>query len=277
MSVNVHDMLRDMLQNDTTKPKLLIQVGPVIYGYTRVSTALQRDEGHSLESQRYLIKKYCKENNMKEPVIVTDEGVSGKNMKSRPNFTSMCSKLKGGDILISQSLSRVARSVKDIGILVEDFVARKIKLITLNDNLNMDTATGRLYLNMLSAVNQFEREIASERTSATLQSMKREGTLITKPSIGFKVENGKLIENPEEMKIIKAIVKCLYEDPNAKVAEICRILQKQVDEGILSFRKTKVVHHKTVSEIIRRHNLRDNAADFDDRTIDNGYVNNTSV
>ncbi len=59
---------------------------------------------------------------------------------------------------------------------------------------------------MSATFDQFEREVDAERTSAIMQSMKREGTLVTKALYGFKIQGGKLVENEDEMKMIDLII-----------------------------------------------------------------------
>jgi hypothetical protein len=108
----------------------------------------------------------------------------------------------------------------------------------------------------LATFDQFEREVDAERTSEIMQSMKREWTLVTKAPYGFKIECGKLVENPDEMKMIDLIIQYIHDQPDIKVAEICRRLQFEVDVGNIKLRKTTKVYQKTINEIIKRHSIR---------------------
>jgi DNA invertase Pin-like site-specific DNA recombinase len=146
--------------------------------------------------------------------------------------------------------------VKELSAFVGEMEEKGVRIIIIDRDLDLSTAQGRAFFNMLATFDQFEREIDGERISAVMQSMKREGTLVTKAPYGFKIEGGKLVENEEEMKMIDLIIMYIHNEPEIRVAEICRRLQWEVDVGNIKLRKTNKIHQKTISEIIKRHNIR---------------------
>ena len=257
MSINVNQRLQNILSN---RPKLTLNVirpdTPVVYGYIRVSTNVQHKQGKSLQAQEEMIRRHCTEKGLGEPKMVCDPGYTGKTMETRKEFMKMREEAKRGDTIIAYSLSRIARSVKEISNFVDEMEKRGVKIVILDKELDLSTPQGRMFFNMLATVDQFEREVDGERISAVMQSMKREGTLVTKAPYGFKIEGGKLVENEEEMKMIDLIIMYIHNEPEIRVAEICRRLQWEEDVGNIKLRKTNKIHQKTISEIIKRHNIR---------------------
>ena len=257
MSINVNQRLQNIMTN---RPKLTLNIIrpdiPVVYGYVRVSTMKQVREGKSIQAQEEIIRRRCAERGMGEPTMVIEPGISGATMESRKEFMMMKQKLKRGDTIIATSLSRIGRSVKELSAFVGEMEEKGVRIIIIDKDLDLSTAQGRAFFNMLATFDQFEREIDGERISAVMQSMKREGTLVTKAPYGFKIEGGKLVENEEEMKMIDLIITYIHVQPDIKVAEICRRLQWEVDVGNIKLRKTNKIHQKTINEIIKRHNIR---------------------
>lgn len=257
MTLNINRRLEVI---NETRPKLSLNILasklPVVYGYTRVSTDVQHKQGKSLQAQEEMIRKYCVDKGLEEPKIVSDPAQSGSKMETRKNFTAMREAAKKGDTIISYSLSRIARSVKEITAFADEMQEKGVRIIILDKELDLSTAQGRLFFNVLATVDQFEREIDSERIRATMQSMKRQGTLVTKAPYGFKIEEGKLVENEEEMKMIDLIIMYIRDEPSIKVAEICRRLQAEVYNGNVKLRKTNTIHQKVISGIIKRHDIR---------------------
>lgn len=80
-----------------------------------------------------------------------------------------------GDVLIVTKLDRLARSVRNLGEIVEELEGRRVGLRVLDLGLDTSKATGKLMLNVLGAVAQFEREMMLERQREGIQTAKREG------------------------------------------------------------------------------------------------------
>lgn len=80
-----------------------------------------------------------------------------------------------GDALVVTKLDRLARSVKHLGELVEELGKRAVGLKVLDLGLDTTNATGKLMLNVVGSVAQFEREIMLERQREGIEKAKREG------------------------------------------------------------------------------------------------------
>jgi site-specific DNA recombinase len=143
-----------------------------VVGYARVSTEEQAVNGQGLDVQRAKLEAYCSLYELTLLKIVIDSGVSGKTLR-RDGLHECLQMLSNGtaDGLVVCKLDRLTRSVGDWQMLIEDHFSEKAgkQLFSVADSIDTRTAAGRLVLNVLLSVAQWEREIISERTRETLQ------------------------------------------------------------------------------------------------------------
>ena len=102
----------------------------------------------------------------------------------RPELKTMLLTLRSGDVLVIDSFSRLSRSTKDLLDLVEKLTAMDVHLVSLKENLDTTTATGKLMLTMLSALSQFERDLIAERTVDGLKAARARGRHGGRPRSG---------------------------------------------------------------------------------------------
>ena len=102
----------------------------------------------------------------------------------RPELKTMMLTLRAGDVLVIDSFSRLSRSTKDLLDLVEKLTAMGVHLVSLKENLDTTTATGKLMLTMLSALSQFERDLIAERTVDGLKAARARGRFGGRPQVG---------------------------------------------------------------------------------------------
>lgn len=102
----------------------------------------------------------------------------------RPELKTMLLTLRSGDVLVIDSFSRLSRSTKDLLDLVEQLTDMGVHLISLKENLDTTTATGKLMLTMLSALSQFERDLIAERTIDGLKAARARGRQGGRPVVG---------------------------------------------------------------------------------------------
>ncbi len=130
----------------------------MIYGYARVSTAMQGRDGNSLEDQVNALKEYgCQE--------IIEEAYSGKTM-ARPQFTSLLERLEEGDTLVVSKLDRFARTTIEGVQTIQDLFNKGIKVHILNMGLIEDTNVGHLILTILLAFAEYERNMIIERCAS---------------------------------------------------------------------------------------------------------------
>lgn len=91
-----------------------------------------------------------------------------------------------GDVLVVTKLDRLARSVRHLGELIEDLERRKVGLRVLDLGLGTSTATGKLMLNVLGSVAQFEREMMLERQREGIAKAKAEGKYKERKPVAMK-------------------------------------------------------------------------------------------
>ena len=176
-------------------------------GYIRVSTEDQKESGLSLEHQKAKIEAYSLAMDI-ELISIVEDAASAKNMK-RDGLQTILSMLKSkqADAIIVLKLDRLTRSVKDLGELVQIFDRTGAALISVQDSINTTTAAGRLVLNVLGSVAQWEREAIAERTSAALQVKKSRGERYCNTiPYGYELSDSKLIANEDEQQAIRLIV-----------------------------------------------------------------------
>lgn len=131
-------------------------------GYARVSTADQ-----NLERQLDLLRHQGAE-------IIFQEKMTG-TKRERPELNKLLSHIAQGDTVIVESLSRLGRSTKDLIELVELMREKGVQLVSLKEQLDTSTPTGKLLFTLMSALAQFERDIIAERTREGLNAARARG------------------------------------------------------------------------------------------------------
>ena len=145
--------------------------------YLRVSTDKQADRGVSLDAQRAKVKAYAELYDLDVVEVIVDAGESAKSL-DRPGLQRALSMLKRGegDALLVVKLDRLTRSVRDLGHLVERYFAPgKAALLSVGEQIDTRSAAGRLVLNVLASVSQWEREAIGERTATAMQHKAAQG------------------------------------------------------------------------------------------------------
>ena len=184
-------------------------------GYVRVSTDQQADSGLSLDDQTRKVRAQSELSDLNLVEILTDAGESASSL-DRPAMADLLRRVDGGavDVIIVAKLDRLTRSVKDLSLLLErlgkakraDGDGRGVDLISTAESLDTSSATGRLMLNILASVSQWEREVISERTTAALREKRAQGYRAGTVPFGYVANtDGKLSENEPEQAALRAI------------------------------------------------------------------------
>jgi DNA invertase Pin-like site-specific DNA recombinase len=152
----------------------------MLIGYARTSTL---DQKAGLEAQVEALKALGCERLYSEQV--SSIGV-------RDALREALAFCREGDTIVVTKLDRLARSVRHLGDIVEDLEHRKVGLRVLDLGLDTGNATGKLMLNVLGSVAQFEREMMLERQKEGIVKAKKDGKYRgrkpTEPDIVSKVE-----------------------------------------------------------------------------------------
>lgn len=172
--------------------------GPRVIGYVRVSTEEQARDGVSLSSQEERIRGYCGLYGLTLVAVVRDEGVSAKNL-DRPALRGALAALREGSAagIVVAKLDRLTRSVRDLGELLEGYFGERAGklLFSVGDQIDTTKAAGRLVLNVLMSVAQWERETIVERTRDAMQHKRSKGERVGTVPYGYTVgPDGKTLE-----------------------------------------------------------------------------------
>lgn len=145
--------------------------------YLRVSTD---DLGQEFDRQVYILENA---GYVMSECIVYQEKVSGKSTKKRNELKRMLSELEVDDVVVVADLSRLARSVKDLWEISDEIVRCKSTLISIKENIDLANPSGRLVFSILGAINEFERDILSQRTKDGLAAKKKSGIRLGRPTV----------------------------------------------------------------------------------------------
>lgn len=158
-----------------------------VVAYLRVSTAGQVEEGASLGAQEAKLRHYAAAMDLDVVELLQDAGWSAKTLE-RPGLQHALALLRAGQVegLLIAKLDRLTRSVRDLGELVEGYFSASSKwaLLSVGDSIDTRSAGGRLVLNVLASVAQWEREIIGERTREALGHLKQQGRRLGAPALG---------------------------------------------------------------------------------------------
>ncbi len=182
-------------------------------GYVRVSTEGQAKEGVSLEAQQQKIEAWCLANDVQLTGVFVDAGISGKRADNRPelqNALNAVTKLKG--VLVVYSLSRLARSTKDTLIIAERLDKAGADLVSLSEKLDTTSAAGRMIFRLLAVLDEFERDLISERTSTAMGHKKSKGERVGTVPFGFTLlEDGRTLVRKEQEQAVIELMELLRE------------------------------------------------------------------
>lgn len=170
--------------------------------YTRVSTDKQAAEGVSLEAQRAKALAYAGLYDLEVVSSIEDAGHSAKTL-TRPGLQRALAMLDRGeaDALLVVKLDRLTRSVRDLDSLISRYFGREQgpALMSVSEQIDTRSAAGRLVLNVLAAVSQWEREAIGERTSTAMAHKRQEGGFVGgRLRYGWRAQNGRVVPHRTE-------------------------------------------------------------------------------
>lgn len=177
--------------------------------YIRVSTEEQAKEGYSISAQKQKLKSFCISQDWEVAGLYADEGVSAKDI-NRPELKRMLDDIENNkiDCVLVYRLDRLTRSVFDLYKLLELFEKNNCKFRSSTEVYDTTSALGRMFITIVAALAQWERENMGERIAFGFAEKVRQGkyALNFRP-IGYDLdlETGKLTINTSEAHIIKLI------------------------------------------------------------------------
>jgi putative DNA-invertase from lambdoid prophage Rac len=148
---------------------------PRTFVYLRVSTVSQATDNQLQELVAAGFKV--------EPQRVVTETISGNVATAqRRGFTRLLDRFEAGDVLVVTKLDRLGRNVMDVGSTVTKLAELGVRVHCLAlGGVDLTSSTGKLTMNVLNAVAEFERDLLIERTQAGLSRAKSEGKTLGRP------------------------------------------------------------------------------------------------
>ena len=213
-------------------------------GYCRVSTERQASEGVSLEAQKARLEEWAKARGRTLREVHVDAGLSGGRADNRPALQAALDEAcASGGALVVYSLSRLARSTKDMLTIAERLEGCGADLVSLSEAIDTTTAAGRMVFRMLAVLGEFERDLVSERTKAALAFKRSKGEKLggSRP-FGWEVVDGRLVPLPEEQAAL-ARARELHSERKT-LRQIARMLES---EG----RTLRLLHPQTISRMLK--------------------------
>ena len=175
--------------------------------YLRVSTDKQADKGVSLDAQRAKVEAYASLYDLELVAVIVDAGASAKTL-DRPGLKRALDMLKSGEAeaLLVAKLDRLTRSVRDLDTLLHaHFAGVGTALLSVAEQIDTRSAAGRLVLNILASVSQWEREVIGERTSEAMRHKQSRGEYIGgRVPYGYRLApcGGVLVEDEDEQEVL---------------------------------------------------------------------------
>ncbi|MBP1154480.1 MULTISPECIES: recombinase family protein [unclassified Paenibacillus] len=200
--------------------------------YCRVSTDEQAREGVSLEEQQERLKAYCRAMGWTDQFqIFIDDGYSAKNLE-RPALTRLLQAVKSGNVtrIMVTKLDRMSRRLLDLLNLIDLFQDFEVSFVSISESFDTNTPSGRLTLQVLGAVAEFERERIRERVFENMLHAASTGKWLTQSPYGYDLIDKSLVTNEKEAKIVKRVFE-LYLHQGNGFYSIAKLLN---EEGIPS-------------------------------------------
>ncbi|MDN8590973.1 recombinase family protein [Paenibacillus sp. 11B] len=223
-----------------------------VFAYLRVSTDEQADKGNSLTEQKERMSAYCRAMGWDDPIFFIEDGYSAKNL-NRPHLTEMLQRVKtepGPGIVITTKLDRLSRKLVDILNLNEYFNKYSYNYVSATEGFDTSTPAGRLVLQMLGMVAEFERERISERVRDNMTSIVNNSKrVVSRPCFGYSVIDKQMVINLEESLIVKEMAQWAIDGKGP------REIAKRLNARGIKTKEGNQWHDKIVRELLQRETL----------------------
>lgn len=175
--------------------------------HCRVSTDEQAAEGFSLEGQTEKLRAYAALHDMGEVTVISDPGLSGKNTE-RPGLQQILTMVEAGHVahVLVWRLDRLSRNLGDLVLLADQFGAAGVGLHSFCERIDLSSATGRMFYNVLGSFAQFYREQLAENVTMGRNQAMAQGKWCNRPPTGYDLVDGELVPN-EKAPTVRRIFK----------------------------------------------------------------------
>ncbi|GAG16567.1 unnamed protein product, partial [marine sediment metagenome] len=148
----------------------------------------------SVDSQLSILREYATKRELNIIAEFIDRGISGAK-DNRPQLNKMMNLVRKRkiDIVLVFRFDRFARSTKHLITALDEFQTLGVDFISYSENIDTSTPIGKVLFTIIAAFSSFEREIIIERVKNGLDTAKRKGKVLGRPSLSNDIKN-KIIE-----------------------------------------------------------------------------------
>jgi len=207
-----------------------------VFGYLRVSTARQAEDGLSIEIQEERIEGYARTQSLAVNVWLRDRGVSGGiPLSERAAGERLLREVQPGDVVITAKLDRMFRSARDALNVLEGLKEKGVSLHCIDLGGSVTNGVGQLVFTILSAVAEQERSRIKERITEAKQKMRDDNRYQGgKVPFGYRVASDRSLI-PDELQ-----QKCLE---NMRLRRAEGMPFRKISEYLLRELGVKLSHH----------------------------------
>jgi len=177
--------------------------------YTRVSTIVQEEKGSSLDSQKELGIKKSKELGFDHKVWNEGGQSSSKDdLENRPVLVELLSEINEGRVkhLFVFNTDRLSRNDHTWSMIRIKLIQNDVTLYTSEGKYLLSDPMNKLLLGIMSEISSYDNQIRTERSRlGKLNKIKKGNWMGGPPPFGYRLENKRLVENPDESKWVKFI------------------------------------------------------------------------
>lgn len=188
-----------------------------VAGYLRVSTEEQAEEGYSIQAQEEVIRKACEIQGKEVVKVYADKGISGKSTNDRLALKELMEDSKKGlfDEVMVWKTSRLARNMLDLLQIVNELEKNNVMFRSLSEAFDTTTSQGKLMMNLLGSISEFERTTIIENLRLGMNARARQGYKNGGRLLGYRSEGrgkeSRLVIIPEEAEVVKIIYRMYIE------------------------------------------------------------------
>jgi DNA invertase Pin-like site-specific DNA recombinase len=174
--------------------------------YVRVSTEDQAREGFSLDAQTKRLEAHCRVKGWTVHDVYRDEGCSGRNI-DRPEYERMMKASDEWDVLVVLKLDRIHRNSVNFTLMMDELRRKGKEFSSAQDKFDTSTAMGRLLMDFLQRIAQFESEHTGERVKLGMVRKIKYGTgcMGSGHPYGYVYERGSLTLIEYEAEVVRDI------------------------------------------------------------------------
>lgn len=192
-----------------------------VAAYVRVSSQEQFEHGFSIRAQEDKLISFAESQDWEVVKVYREEGRSAKDME-RPALKQLLADMKNStfDVVLVHKLDRLTRSVLDANKILQQLEQYDVSFKSATEPYDTTTAQGKMFLNIMASLAQFEREQLAERVKFGMEQSAKEGKWSGGHSpLGYDYKEGEFRIVEGEAKIVREIFELIKSNGLNRVAD----------------------------------------------------------